>query len=185
MIGIASLWPAILLSAVVVWVAAMLVWTLLPYHQSDYKGLPDEESVRKALGQTLTPGQYNIPHIPSRKDANKPEVRQKFDEGPVGFMTVLPAGFPSATKGMVWSFVFYLLVSATVAYVCTRTLPAGAEFVRVFQIGGTVAWLAYGTAVIPDAIWFGRPWSAIGKQLLDAFIFGMLTGAVFGWLWPS
>lgn len=40
----------------------------------------------------------------------------------------------------------------------------------VFRITGTVAWLAYGAATVPDAIWFGRPWSAIGKNLFDALI---------------
>ena len=185
MLAIASLWLAILISAGVVWIAAMLVWMVLPYHQSDYKGFPDEDAVRKVLGQTLAPGQYNIPHIPSRKDGDKPEVRQKFDEGPIGFMTVLPSGFPSLVRGMLLSFIYYLLIGGAVAYVCTRTIPPGADYLAVFRISGTVAWLAYGAAVIPDAIWFGRPWSAIGKQLLDAFIFGTLTGGVFGWLWPA
>ncbi|UCG87256.1 MAG: hypothetical protein JSW71_01550 [Gemmatimonadota bacterium] len=185
MIAIASLWPAILLSAAVVWIAAMVVWTVLPHHQSDYRGFPDEEAVRTALGRALAPGQYNIPHIPSREDANKPDVRQKFDEGPIGFMTVLPRGLPSTVKGLVLSFVFYLLIGCAVAYVCTRTIPPGADYLAVFRISGTVAWLAYGTAVVPDAIWFGRPWSAIGKQLLDALLLGGLTGGVFGWLWPS
>ena len=185
MIAIVSLWLAILLSAVVVWIGAMLVWTVLPYHQSDYKGFPDEEAVRAALGHGLAPGQYNIPHIAERKDANKPEVRQKFDEGPIGFMTVLPRGLPSTARGLVLSFIYYLMIGGAVAYVCTRTLPTGAEYLAVFRVSGTVAWLAYGTAVIPDAIWFGRPWSAIGKQLLDALLLGALTGGVFGWLWPA
>jgi hypothetical protein len=185
MIAISSLWLAILLSAVVVWVAGAIVWMVLPHHRSDYRGFPDEEAVRQALGPDLAPGQYNIPHIPDRKDADKPEVKQMFAAGPIGFMTVLPRGFPSMGKGMILSFVFYLLISATVAYVLTRTLPVGAEPVKVLQIGGTVAWLGYGTAVVQDAIWFGRPWSAVGKQLLDAFIYGLATGAVFAWLWPA
>ncbi len=39
-------------------------------------------------------------------------------------------------------------------------------------------------ATVPDAIWFGRPWSAIGKNLFDALMYGLLTAGVFGWLWP-
>ena len=54
----------------------------------------------------------------------------------------------------------------------------------VFRITGTVAWLAYGAATVPDAIWFGRPWSAIGKNIFDALMYGLLTAGVFGWLWP-
>ncbi len=55
----------------------------------------------------------------------------------------------------------------------------------MFRVTGTVAWLAYGTATVPDAIWFGRPWSGIAKGLLDALVFGLLTAGFFGWLWPA
>lgn len=60
----------------------------------------------------------------------------------------------------------------------------GADYLAVFRVAGTVAWLAYRWAAIPDAIWFGRPWIAIMKQLTDALAYGLLTDGVFGWLWP-
>ena len=78
MVTIASLWLAILLSAGIVWIASFLVWAVLPYHKSDYKGLPDEEAALKALTpQNLAPGQYNIPHVSSREEIKKPEVIKK------------------------------------------------------------------------------------------------------------
>jgi hypothetical protein len=184
MITILSLWLPILISAVIVFLASMIVWPTL--HRSDYKGLPDEEAAVKALRpQNLRPGMYNIPNIPSRADLKKPEIIKKFKEGPIGLLTVLPNGAPSMGKNLLLSIVYYLVIGIFVAYVAGRTLPAGAAYLTVFRLTGTVAWLAYGAAVIPEAIWFGRPWKAVGKTLIDALIYGLLTAGAFGWLWPN
>jgi len=184
MITILSLWLPILLSAVIVFLASMIVWPTL--HRSDYKGLPDEKAAVKALKpQNLQPGMYNIPNIPGRADLKKPEVIKKFEEGPIGFLTVLPNGVPGMGKNLLLSFVYYLVIGIFAAYLAGRTLPAGAEFTTVFRLTGTVAWLAYGMAIIPEAIWFGRPWKAVGKTLIDALIYGLLTAGLFGWLWPN
>jgi hypothetical protein len=184
MVTILSLWLAILLSAVVVWIASFIVWAVLPHHQSDYKGLPNEESVLQAL-TPLPPGQYNIPHLVSREELNQPEVVKKFEEGPTGFLTIAPRGVPSMGKGMALSFVYNLVISLFVAYVASRTLTADISSLGVFRVTGTVAWLAYGWAVIPDAVWFGKPWGAVGKHLGDALIYSLITAGIFGWLWPG
>ena len=42
MVAISSLWLAILLSAVIVFVVSAMVWMVLPHHKSDFKELPDE-----------------------------------------------------------------------------------------------------------------------------------------------
>jgi len=184
MITILSLWLPILLSSIVVFLASMIVWPTL--HRSDYKGLPDEEAAVKALRpQNLQPGLYNIPNIAQRSDARKPEILKKFEEGPVGFLTVLPNRFPAMGTSLILSFLYYSLVGIFVAYLSGRSLPIGAEFMAAFSLAGAISWLAYGTAIIPEAIWFGRPWKAVGRTLTDALIYGALTGAVFGWFWPN
>jgi len=183
---IGSLWLAILLSAVVVWLVGAVVWTILPHHKSDYREFPDEAAVRNALlPQNLPPGQYDIPHLSSRDEMKNPEVLKKFEQGPAGFMTVVPRGAPSMAKGMILSFLYYLAVSLVVAYVASRTIPPGAPYLAVFRITGTVAWLAYGAAVVHDAVWFGRPWNAVGKHLVDSLAYGLFTAGVFSWLWPG
>lgn len=186
MVTLGSLWLAIVLSSVIVWIASALIWMALPYHKTDFKGLPDEEAARNVLGsQSLAPGQYDIPHCTSMKDMQQPEGRQKFEQGPVGFITILPNQLPPMPRNMVLTVVFYLIVSTLVAYVAGRTLAPGADYLEVFRITSVVAWLAYGFAVIPDAIWFGRPWSSIVKTLVDALAYALLTAGVFGWLWPG
>jgi len=185
MVTLGSLWLAALISGVGVWIMQFIVWVALPHHKSDYKVLPDEDEARRSLTpQNLAPGQYNIPHILTRADLSKPAVRSKFEEGPVCFLTVLPRGVPPMGKSLLLTLVFGVGVSLVVAVFAGRTLPATAAFLDVFTVTGAIAWLAYGVAVIPDAIWFGRPWGAIGKQLLDALLFALVTGAVFGWRWP-
>jgi hypothetical protein len=183
MVTIGSLWPAILLSAVLVWVASFVVWVVLPHHKRDYKGLPDEKAAREGLGP-LDPGQYNIPHLESRSDLKRPEVVKMFADGPVGFLTVLPRGVPAMGKSMALSFIYYLAVGFIVAYVASRTLSANMEYLAVFRITGTVSWVAYGLAVVPDAIWFGRPWSFVWKMLFDALVYALLTAGAFGAFWP-
>ena len=64
MITIGSLWLAIVISSVLVWLASFVVWVVLPHHKRDYRSLPNEEAARSTLTpQKLLPGQYNIPHL--------------------------------------------------------------------------------------------------------------------------
>ena len=186
MVTIGALWLPILLASIAVWVASALVWMVMPHHKSDYAELLDEDAARQALApQNLAPGLYNVPHVVAQSDLQNPEIVRKFEEGPVGFLTVLPRGVPAMGSKVALSFVFYFFISAIVAYMASRTLDPGADYLAVFRVTGTVAWLAYGTATVPDAIWFGRPWSGIVKGLLDALAYGLLTAGFFGWLWPA
>ncbi len=184
MASIISLWMPILVSAAFAWVAGALIWTVLPHHRKDFSKVSNEEGARSAL-KDLEPGQYNVPHCATRAEAETPEGRAKFEEGPNAFITVLPRGMPSMTRSLVLQFVFCVLVGVLVAYVASRTLVPGTHYLRVFRITGAVAWFTYGMAVIPDAIWFGRPWSSVAKNLFDALVYALLTAGVFGWLWPE
>lgn len=184
MISLTSLALAIIVSAAVVWVASAIVWMVLPWHKTDFKAVNNEEAARGAL-QGLPPGQYDIPHCTSPAEMKEPEMARRFNEGPTGFITIKANGIPSMGGAMLASFVFYVAVGVVVAYIASRTLPAGTDYLKVFQITAAVAWVAHSFGVTTDAIWFGRPWSSVGKTLLDGFIYALLTGGVFGWLWPA
>lgn len=186
MIPVIQLLIPIMVAAAAVWIATALVWTVLPHHKSDFKEFPNEDAVRDAMKpQKIAPGMYNLPHLASRDEMQDPEVKKKFEEGPSGFFTIVPPGVPPMGKPMVTAFIFNLVVSVCVAYVAGRTIPSGASFLSVFRITATVGWLAYAAAVVPESVWFGRPWKYTGKLILDGFAYGLLTGCIFGWLWPG
>lgn len=184
MITIASLWLPILLSAVIVWIASALVWTVLPHHKKHWKPVSREEEARSAL-KNLPPGLYTVPHVESQAAMRNPEIVRKMQEGPIAYITIIPSGTITMGGKMAASFVYYLVVGVVVAYVASRTLAPGTEYLRVFQIVGTTAWLAYAFAVVPDSIWFGKPWSFTIKHFIDTLAYALLTAGIFGWRWPA
>lgn len=183
MVSVITLWLPIVLSAVGVFILSFLVWNVMPWHRSDFAAVPREEDARSAL-KGLSAGQYNVPHVPERSDLAKAEYQEKFNEGPVAFLIVLPNGVPNLAKSLACWFVFSLVVSVVAAYLAAWSLSAGADFLDVLCMTGTVAWLAYAWAYVQEGVWFGRPWSFVFKMIFDGLLYALLTGAVFGWLWP-
>ena len=179
--GIIDLWLPIVVSAVVCWVMSSVIWVVLKYHNSDYKKLADEDAARAGL-KGHSPGFYLMPHCLDPADMKDPDVKQKFDDGPIAYITMLPNGMPAMGPKMISMVLYFLAVGVLCAYFVSRTLAPDADYLAVFRIAGTVAFVANSFAVIPESIWFGRPWSMTVKNAFDALIYGLLTGGVFGWL---
>jgi hypothetical protein len=185
MVSIVQLWAPVLLSAFLVFIGSSLIHMVLKWHNSDYQKLPNEDEVRTALRKGgPAPGQYIFPHCLDPKEQAKPEMQQKYVEGPVGMVTVMRSGLPNMGPMLGQWFGFNILVAIFTAYVASRTLQPGTDYLKVFQIAGTVAFLSYAMGGIPSAIWMGKPWSATFKDIGDGLIYGLLTGGAFGWLWP-
>jgi len=185
MIPIASLWLPILVSALGVFIASSIIHMVLGYHDSDYAEIPEEETVLESMREAkVQPGSYCFPRMASHKDLALPENQEKFELGPVGFATVIPSGVPTMGKQLTLWFVYSMVAGTCVAYISSRTMVVGTPYLAVFRVVGTIAFLTYGFAHLSDSIWKGEPWSNAFKNLLDAFIYGCVTGGVFGWLWP-
>jgi hypothetical protein len=185
MVSLDQLWIPIVASAVLVFVASSIIHMVIKWHNSDYRGFSNEDAVRAAVrASNPAPGQYFIPYCADPKDMRKPEILQKFTDGPIGVMTLRPAGPPTMTKALVLWFVSSLVISAVAGYLASRTLPFGAGFLAVCRVVSIVAFFAYGWGAVHQAIWMGKPWGSAVKELIDAFIYGLITAATFGWLWP-
>ncbi|HEX5387311.1 MAG TPA: hypothetical protein VFW66_11455 [Gemmatimonadales bacterium] len=185
MVTLGALWLPIVLSAVLVFVVSSVVHMVLKYHASDYTQLPNEDAVRAAIQSGKPrPAQYIIPYVADLKLLEKPEVKQKFVDGPVAVLNIRRTGPMSMGPSLAQWFVFSLVISYIVAYVASRTLPAGTDYLHVFRVVGTVAWLGYAGATIPDSIWMGQPWSVTIKHVIDGLLYGLVTAGTFGWLWP-
>jgi len=182
-IALTALWLPILLSAVIVFFTSSLFWMVIQHHNSDWKQLPEEEAVRAAL-RGVRSGQYALPYAADGKARRSDEWRQKFSEGPVAMMTVMQQGSMAMGKQLVQWFIYCLVISVLVAYVAASTLSADANYLKVFQVAGTAAVLAYSGNSAMNSIWFGHQWSKTLKDILDGIVYGLLTAGVFGWLWP-
>lgn len=183
-VSLMSLWLPIFLSGVIVFIASSLIWSVVRYHNSDWNKLPDEEAARSAL-QGTPAGQYTLPHAASAADRKSPEWLDKYREGPAAMLVILPHGSLAMGKQLTQWLLYCIGISVLVAYVTGATLTAGSDYLDVFRVASTVAVLGYAGAAPMGAIWFGHTWSSAAKDVLDGVIYGLLTGGMFGWLWPQ
>jgi hypothetical protein len=186
MISLASLWMPILLSAVIVFIVSSLVHTVFGYHAGDYAPLPNEDAALAALrGLNIVPGDYMVPRPSGMSGMKDPGFVAKLQQGPRVLMTVRAGGNTGMGAGLAQWFILSLVIGLFVAYLTSHTLPAGAQYLSVFRVAGVTAFLAYAMGHPSASIWYGRKWSTTIKHLFDGLIYGLLTGGVFGWLWPQ
>jgi len=184
--GLVDLWLPILLSAVFVFAASSILHMCLPIHKSDFSGMPGEADTMAAMrSQGLKPGSYVFPYCSSMADVAKPEHMAKLNEGPVGFMHVLPNGSMNMGKSLGQWFAYSLVMSVFVGYVGTMGLSAGEGFMGVFRLTTATALIGYGLANATDSIWKGVSWTVTAKFFFDGVVYALVTGAAFGWLWPD
>ncbi len=182
MVTLSMLWLPILLSAVIVFVASNVLWMALPFwHRKDYGKVPDEKPLLAAL-TSVKSGQYIAPSVNWNKLT--PEERAEVQRGPFAYLLVRNPGRFSFGQALTLYFIFAVVVAIFVAYVAGRARGVGTPYLEVFRFAGTVGFLPYGFRGVTDSIWYGKPWSVTIKELIDGFIYGLLMGGVFGWLWP-
>ena len=185
MVSLGSLWLPILLSAVLVFLVSAIIHMVLKYHNKDYTKLPNEDAVRAAIrAGNPPPAQYIVPYCSDMKDMEKPEMKQKYVEGPVVVMNLMRPGLPKMSNYLIQWFVFIVVISFFIAYIAAHTIPSGARYLAVFRVVGAIGFLAYGAGQIPDSIWMGKPWKVTWKNVLDGLVYGLVTAGTFGWLWP-
>jgi hypothetical protein len=187
MVPVMSLWLPILLSAVVVFVVSSIIHVVLPYHRSDFKKLPDEDGVMAALRKlALTPGDYGFPKPDNPKGMKDPAFLEKWSRGPVGMLTIMKtAAKPSMGKSLAFWLLYCVVVEIFAAYISGRALQTGAPYLSVFRFAGATAFVGYALGLWQNTIWYGRAWTTTLKTNFDGLIYALLTGGIFGWLWPK
>lgn len=183
---VGELWLPIILSGAFVFIVSALVWTVLPHHKTEWKGLAEEAGVLDALRKSApAPGLYMFPYCHDPAERQSDAMKQKIREGPSGFVTVVNGATQMNMGGMmVKSFLFNVVVAFFVAYLASHTLERGDAYLTVFRVTGTASIMAYVFASVPESIWFGRPWRSLFLQAADGVFYGLLTAGTFGWLWP-
>jgi hypothetical protein len=180
------LWLPALIAAAGVFVASSVIHMLLPYHRTDYEIVPDEDQVMAALRKfSIPPGDYLVPCPRTPQQMRSQEFVEKRKQGPVAVMTVLQSGAPSMSKNLVNWFVYCVIVSLFVAYLASQALPRGVSFATAFHFTGLFTFGCHALGLWPQSIWYGHAWSTTFKSTVDSLVYAVVTGAAFGWLWPS
>ena len=184
-VEVTSLWLPILLSAVIVFVASSIIHMALTYHRSDWRKLPDEAAAIDALGRSsIPPGDYMVPRAESMAAMKDPAFIAKLNKGPVFLATFLKPGPTNMGANLLKWFVYCIVVSIFAGYVAGIVLGPGTDYLVVFRVVGTVAFVGYALAYWQNSIWYGRSLSTTCKVTFDGLVYGLLTAGTFGWLWP-
>ena len=179
-----DLWLPILASGILVHIASTICWVISPHHKPDWQKLPNEDEIMdKVRSDNIPPGQYVFPCV-QPSEMKDPEAKKRWEAGPWGTVGVWK-GMPNMGKNIGLTVSFFLVTSVFVGYITTMAHESGDGFSEHFQVAGTAGIMAYCFAFIPGAIWFGAPLRATLMNILDGLIYGLLTGVVFGALWPS
>ena len=189
------LWLPILVSGVGVWIASAIAWMAIGHHTKDRDALPGGQAGEQQFMDTITrlnirPGNYGFPDFCQHDSLPRKErmeaLKALYDKHPQGLLRVWR---PTMGANMGLTFAFYLVTSTVIAYLGWAALPhsaaAGASFGKVFQVLGTAGVLAYCFASFPNDLWFQLKRRAMLMNWIDGLAFGLITGAVFAWLWPK
>ncbi|MFQ5568713.1 MAG: hypothetical protein ACE5G0_03500 [Rhodothermales bacterium] len=183
MVTLGMLWLPILVASVIVFIAGYIMNMVLPHHRSDFSRLPDEDAVSAAV-RGLPQGQYGFPHASTPAEMKDPAYVERVKAGPVGMLVIWPNSTGPSAKQLGIHFVFLLVISLFAGYVASASVASGTEYLKIFQIVGTVSWMGYAGATFLNSIWYHAPWSVTLKLAFDGLVYALLTAGVFGWLWP-
>jgi hypothetical protein len=176
-----QLWLPILITAVVLFFASFVAWTVLPHHESDFSPLPDEDKLMETVKSlNLAPGCYMFPHM-THAQAKDPEKIAKYTSGPRGTLVVWD--MPNMGKNLLLTFVFFLLIALVTAYISWEALQGQTvTFLKAFQIVGAIGVLTFASSGQLNAVWFPR---RTLMDFVDGIVYGLLMGLVFALFWPN
>lgn len=183
-VALTALWLPVLMSGLAVFFVSSLIWAVIQYHNADWRALPDEEALRAAI-KGAPVGQYAVPYAADNAAKADEAWQAKFKEGPVAMLTVVAHGDLGMGRQLGQWLAWCIAIALLVGYVAGVTLPPGADYMKVFQVTATTAFLAHGGGAGVNMIWFGATAGRTVKDLLDAVVYGLLTAGFFGWLWPA
>lgn len=186
MVSLTSLLLPMLVSAVLVFLASFILHMVIPFHRNDIKKVPQEDEFLAAIrGFNLPAGDYAAPHADSPAAMKDPAFIEKREKGPTVIMTTSPGAPPPMSGTLTKWFIYCVVVSLFSAYIASRTLPAGTDYLQVFRIVGTTAFMGYSFALLQTWIWWMKDGGATFRSMIDGLAYALLTAGAFGWMWPA
>ena len=175
----------VFVTAIVLFIASSIAWTVSPHHRQDWVGHPTEKEFLEQLAASEVPrGQYIFPFI-TPTEMKDPERMATYEKGPHGTLNVWGSK-PSMPRNLALTFLTFLVACFFIGYLTYSAVGTGetADFSKVFQIAGTAGLCTWCFSFIPNGIWFGKTLRSTVMDIADGFVYGILTGLSFGIMWP-
>lgn len=127
-----NLWLPILLSGVGVWIASAIAWMAIGHHKKDRDAIPGGDAGEQELMDTITrlnipPGNYGFPdfckHDKLPREERMKQMKALYNRRPQGLLRVWAPVNMGAN--MLFTFLFFLVTSAVIAYLAWAVLPHG------------------------------------------------------------
>lgn len=179
-----DLWQPVLLGALAIFLLSFVCWMLLKHHYGDFRALPQEPALLEAL-EGAPAGQFRFPYCGTPEEMQDAAFQEKYNDGPKGFVVLLPKGPFNLGGGLGKTFLFTLLISLGVGYVASIGLQRGAPAMDVFRLTGTVTWLTACGAHGWSVIWMGRDRGQSVRDAVDSIAYALAVGAIYAWSWPA
>ena len=169
MVSLTALWIPILLSAILVFVVSSIIHMASPWHKNDYPRIPNEDAVRSALRPlNIRPARHGSAAGQSEGNGS-PEFAERMKTGPVLMLQVMPNGMTPMTKNLINWFIYSIVIGIFSAYLTSRAVGPGTNYLTVFRFIGTTAFMGYALALWQMSIWYRRSWVITIKSSIDAF----------------
>jgi hypothetical protein len=176
-----DLWLPILLSGLATHILCTIAWTVSPHHKPEWTKLPAEPELLDLLhSRQIASGQFVFPFCADGKESQSPEFQEKQKKSR-GMLVVWPAPV-NMGSAILKTLTFFFIAAFTIGYLATLALEPGASFSKVFQFVTSAGLLAHVFAHFPHVFWFPRK---MAMEILDGFVFAVVTGLIFAALWPA
>ena len=109
---------------------------------------------------------------------------ERYKRGPWATINVMGSP-PNMGRNLGMTFAVMLVISAGIGYLAASVLAPGTAAMKVFQVTCTAGVLAYTFGGVMNGIWFGKQAGWVIRDIIDAAVYAILTGAIFAWLWPG
>lgn len=179
-----ELWLPIVLGALAMFLLSFVFWMLMKHHYGDFRALPQEDGLVEALDGAPA-GQFRFPWCGTPEEMADPAFQERYNNGPKGFVVVLPRGPFAMGAGLGKTLLFCLVVTAAVGYVATIGLTRESAGMDVLRLTSTVTWLTACGAHGWSVIWMGRDRGQTLRDVLDSLGYGLAVGALFMQFWPG
>ena len=120
----------------------------------------------------------------THQNMKSPAMTEKYKQGPVGFLNILPSGPPAMPKFLIQWFLYCLLIGFFVAYLTAHTLASGVQLPRRLSCRRHCCLPRLWTGKHHQRHLEGTNVVATVKEIIDGLVYALLTAGTFGWLWP-